>query len=92
VILLAEECGISADRPPDHMVLDDSTYPALWRSRLPYHLVYLTGSWGNAIGDLQTFLEQRKFGGVVSQCAPLPPSLRQAAKARDGLCCIAPSR
>jgi len=88
LVELGRECGISEDHPPAHLALDDATYPAFWRSRLPYHLVYLTGGWANGIGDLKSFLEQRRYGGVVSVCDRLPRSLRQAAKTRNGLCCL----
>lgn len=88
VASLARECGFSEHHPPEHLVLDDSTYPVFWRSRLPYHLVYLTGGWAGGIRDLKALLEERRYGGIVSKCTILPLSLRKMAKEENGICCV----
>jgi len=90
VVDLARECGISESQPPEHLVLDDSTYPAFWRAKLPYHLVYVTGSWATAIPDLEALLVARRYGGIVSECGRLPGSLRVRTKEKDRICCLVP--
>ena len=85
---LARQCGISEHNPPEHLVLDDSTYPVFWRSKLPYHLVYITGWWAGGIPDLKVLLEERRYGGVVSKCGTLPKSLRELANEKNGICCV----
>ena len=87
VLIAARQCGIAEDHPPDHLVLDDSTYPAFWRSRLPYHLVYLTSGWAHGIGNLKALLEERNYGGIVARCDTLPISLRRLTSESNGICC-----
>lgn len=78
--------GIPRDRRLNRLMIDDLTYFATQRSRLPLHRLGVIDIWNGSIEDPVRYLISRDSDGVVVGCHYLPANMRQAA-ARSGPIC-----
>lgn len=85
---LKSQCDLKKVTDLTHLVVDDKTYPYFWKSKEPYHALYVTGYWSVGIDHLETFLRQRKSAGYLAACHYLPLDLAVRAKRVGDLCCL----
>lgn len=82
------QAGIPSDRPLHRLLIDDLTYLALQRHRLPLHRLGVLSTWNGSIDDPVEYLRSRDSDGVVVGCAYLPPDMRAAASRSGEICAI----
>jgi len=83
-----DQAGIPSDRPLHRLLIDDLTYLALQRHRLPLHRLGVLSTWNGSIDDPVEYLRSRDSDGVVVGCAYLPPDMRAAASRSGEICAI----
>jgi hypothetical protein len=82
------EAGIPTDRPLHRLLIDDLTYLALQRHRLPLHRLGVLSTWNGSIDDPVAYLRSRDSDGVVLGCKYLPADMRAAASRSGEICAI----
>jgi len=80
--------GMPAGRPLRRLLVDDLTYLALQRHRLPLHRLGVLSVWNGSIDDPVAYLRSRDSDGVVVGCDHLPPEMRAAASRSGEICAI----
>ena len=88
-LAMAARCGISPTAASRHVLVDDMTYPALFRTREPFHALYV-GQQLFGVDDLQRLLRDTHSDGAVTRCTSLPVSLR-GISSEDGVVCCVPA-
>jgi hypothetical protein len=83
-------CGIAPDGPARGLMVDDLTYFAYMRTRLPQHQLGVTGMWSGRMADPVAYLRQKASDGIIVGCRHLPPRLRAKAKRVEEFCCLGP--
>lgn len=93
ILQAAAACGITLERHPARLLIDDVTYFTFMDMPLPDHkTTVLEPRWRGNLADPLAYLRQRGSSGMVLGCAALPADLRQKAHARGGICCIGPDQ
>jgi hypothetical protein len=83
---LAVRCAISPGPETRRLVLDDTTYPALYRTREPVFLWYLFFWAGEH--DIPKFMRSFGSDGLIADCSHLERSDRERALRSGDFCCL----
>lgn len=86
------QAGLAGDRPRRGLVVDDVTYLALQRDRLPFHRLGLFAVWNFGMTNPAQYLLERKSDGIVMSCANLPMEFEAAATRAGTICALAPAQ
>lgn len=79
----AAACGIDT-RTARHLVLDDVTIMALWKTYRPFHWIYID----QHVTDVRGLLERYESDGIVTTCDRFPRTLREQARHVGDVCCM----
>lgn len=71
-------------------MIDDVTYFAFIRSRLPQHQLGVIGGWNGEIKDPVGYLKSRNSDGAVVSCHLLDADMRARSKSIGNFCCLGP--
>jgi hypothetical protein len=85
------KAGIPKNRQLHRLLIDDLTYMALQKQRLPLHRLGVLSGWNGRIGDPVEYLRSRDSDGVVVGCRYLPAAMRSAASQSGEICAISRS-
>lgn len=89
ITTLARACRLPDWPKAQALLIDDITYFAAMRSRLPDHqLAVLVPRMNGVIEDPLDYLRARGSSGILVSCRHLPPELRAKALANGQYCCI----
>jgi hypothetical protein len=91
IIATARKCGIDDPAKARGLLLDDFTYFAFMRSRLPQHQLGVLTVWRGSITDPMAYLRSRGSDGAILGCHLLPEELRSRARSKGRFCCLLPS-
>ncbi|MDR2856434.1 MAG: hypothetical protein LBV50_01120 [Novosphingobium sp.] len=86
----ARKCGIDDPARAKALMVDDLTYFAFMKSRLPQHQLGVLSIWRGTIDDPIAYLRSRGSGGAIVGCHLLPDELRRRAKSQGAFCCLGP--
>jgi hypothetical protein len=90
IVGAARQCGIGDPAAARALMIDDVTYFAFMRSRLPQHYLGVVGLWRGKITDPVAYLRARGSSGAVLGCHLLPDDLRRRARRQGQFCCLGP--
>jgi len=90
ILATARLCGIDDPAKANALLIDDLTYFAVMKSRLPQHRLGVLGMWHGKIDDPIAYLKSRGSDGAILGCHILPGDLRARAKRRGAFCCLGP--
>ncbi|MFT4025910.1 MAG: hypothetical protein QM676_03785 [Novosphingobium sp.] len=83
-----EGAGIDARQQLHGLLIDDVTYLALQRHRLPFHRLGVLDTWNASITNPAQFLIDHDSDGVVASCGRLPREMEFAATSSGEVCAI----
>jgi hypothetical protein len=86
----AKLCGIKDPSKARAVMVDDTTYFAFMRSKLPQHQLGVVGLWSGKLKDPIAYLKSRGSDGAVVSCRVLHGAMRARARAAGNFCCIGP--
>lgn len=93
ILRAAAACGITLERHPARLLIDDVTYFTFMDTPLPDHkTTVLEPRWSGVLTDPLAYLRQHGSSGMVVGCAALPTALRPRAHASGDICCIGPDQ
>lgn len=82
-----KQCGIANNATTSRLILDESSYPLLWRTREPVLERYLLGWYGTGL-DRTKVIRDRNVSGLVGNCEMIPSNYNENVIAKDGYCCV----
>lgn len=91
IVGAARKCGIGKAAQEKALMIDDLTYFAFMKSRLPQHQLGVLSMWRGSIQDPMAYLRSRGSSGAIVGCHLLPDALRRRAKRQGGFCCLDPN-
>lgn len=86
----AAKCGISEERRPKGLLIDELTYFAFMKSYRPQHRLGVFSDWKGSITDPVAYLRNIDSDGVIVGCQYLSADLRQRAQSQGAFCCLGP--
>jgi len=83
-----EEAGIDSRQSLERLLVDDVTYLALQRHKLPFHRLGVVSVWNGSIANPAKYLADRGSDGAVMACSNLPLSMEMAAASSGKICAL----
>ena len=83
-----EQCGI--DDNAKTLILDQTSYPVFYQQAFPIFENYLFGYFATG-SDYRQVIQAHDVGGLITNCAVIPPDLLSKAVREGNMCCLSKS-
>ena len=83
-----EQCGI--DDNAKTLILDQTSYPVFYQQAFPIFENYLFGYFATG-SDYRQVIQAHDVGGLITNCAVIPPDLLSKAVHEGNMCCLSKS-